>query len=487
MKLYSPKTSKEIDHCFIHNEQINSFELMKRAAFQSWQIADRLYPDVEHVYIFCGSGNNAGDGLLFAQYAKLSTKKVTVIKTSQRCFQGDALNAWNEWHQLGYDSVNLKDFELEQIQDEDLIVDAIFGTGFKGTLDCESVNLITKINQQFHQICALDCPSGLNTKTGCAQPIAFKAEHTFTFLTQKIGLYSVEGPDYCGQIHLLELNTPAHILDQFKPEAESRSRQYWLQQLPIRIASTHKGQCGRSLIIGGNHQMIGALIMAGEASIQSGAGYTQIMTHQEYFNSLVCRHPEFMCIKTTQLTACLERTDAIAVGPGLGQDDWAQSLFDQTLNKRQSPLVLDADALNLLAQSPLYHDDWILTPHPTEAARLLNCRTEDVQADRIKAIHSLQKTYGGVVVLKGNGTLIYDGNHLEICLAGNPGMATAGMGDVLTGIITSLLAQKMPLMAASCLGVYLHAEAADSLYQQTGFARVTPSNVIDAIAPNLQR
>lgn len=245
------------------------------------------------------------------------------------------------------------------------------------------------------------------------------------------------------------------------------------QLLTPRARDAHKGMFGHALIVGGHHGMIGAARLASEAALRVGAGLVSVGTQAESITSIVSGRPEIMAHavkKATDLKPLLKKANVIVLGTGLGQTNWSQQLFKQVLSAPQ-PKVLDADALNLLAKHARISENWILTPHPGEAARLLDCTIKDIQANRIKAVKALQKQYGGVVVLKGAGSLVCSKQSLRRCSAGNPGMASGGMGDVLSGVIGGLLAQHFNLQQAAECGVYLHAVAADKAASLQGGER----------------
>lgn len=236
------------------------------------------------------------------------------------------------------------------------------------------------------------------------------------------------------------------------------------QALCPRIHDAHKGMFGHVLVVGGDYGTAGAVRLTSEAALRAGAGLVSAATHNEHIAAIIADRSEIMCHgveSAKELNSLLEKVTVIAIGPGLGQSKWSIKLFEKIL-KAPQPKVIDADGLNLLAQFPQKSDHWILTPHPGEAARLLNCSTQEIQNDRVAAITALQKKYGGTIVLKGAGTLIMGITHtITICEAGNPGMASGGMGDALTGVIAGLLAQHFSLQHAAEIGVCVHAEAAD--------------------------
>lgn len=234
-----------------------------------------------------------------------------------------------------------------------------------------------------------------------------------------------------------------------------------LKLLPKREKDASKGDFGHALIIGGDYGMAGAVRMAGEACARVGAGLTSVVSHEDHVASIITERPELMAHGEKDLHDLLKKANVIAIGPGLGTGEWGQQLL-ATVLATDLPIIMDADALNLLAQQKTKIANWILTPHPGEASRLLACSIDDIQQDRTKAAKALQKTYGGVVVLKGAGTVVCGENHpIFINTTGNPGMASGGMGDVLTGVITGFVAQGLHLYDAACLGVYCHGKAGD--------------------------
>lgn len=238
--------------------------------------------------------------------------------------------------------------------------------------------------------------------------------------------------------------------------------------LPPRARASHKGDYGHVLVVGGDHGMVGAVRLAGEAAARTGSGLVSIATRAAHAAVSAAVRPELMCHGVEcarDLRVLLQRASVVAIGPGLGQSAWAHDMLAAVLQMRL-PRVVDADALNLLAQESMQCDHWVLTPHPGEAARLLDMTTKQVQADRLQAAQALQQRYGGVCVLKGAGTLVCTSESISICEVGNPGMASGGMGDVLTGIIAGLLAQGLSLVDAACAGVYIHAKAGDRAAQE---------------------
>lgn len=238
-----------------------------------------------------------------------------------------------------------------------------------------------------------------------------------------------------------------------------------------RNRDANKGDFGHICIIGGDYGMAGAVRLCAEAALRVGAGLVSVATRPEHVAAIVSARPEIMCHgvkKSADLLPLLKKATVVVLGPGLGQSEWSHELFHAAMTV-DCPAVIDADALNILSQSPIKKDHWILTPHPGEAARMLQCTTNDVQSDRLSAAKKCAVDYGGVVVLKGSGTVVTSEYETPfLCSSGNPGMATAGMGDVLSGVLGGLLAQHFSLLSAAKTGVLLHALAGDSAARDGG-------------------
>jgi NAD(P)H-hydrate epimerase len=313
-------------------------------------------------------------------------------------------------------------------------------------------------------VLAIDVPSGLHADTGVVMGAVVHAARTISFIGLKVGCFLGEGPSVRGEIAFASLDVPPAPPEWVRPTAERIEQVLIARALPPRRRTAHKGDFGHVLIVGGNVGMAGSVRLSGEASLRSGAGLVSVATRPEHAVAMAAARPELMCHGVTEpqyLQALIERADVVAIGPGLGRDQWARSLYQAVLESDR-PLILDADALNLLAENPRRRENWILTPHPGEAARLLGTRTPDVQRDRLAALRQLSDRFGGVVVLKGACTLIGGGTAIPaLCDRGNPGMATAGMGDVLTGILAALRVQISDAWTASRTAVLVHAMAGD--------------------------
>lgn len=449
---------------------IDAYTLMCRAGQAAFATLCAKWPTAKHILVVCGFGNNAGDGYVLAKLAAASGLKVTVVAlAAPQTLHGAAQQAWQSYRDAGGIP---QSWDLCLLEGVEVVVDAVLGTGLSRSVDDSLQQVIQGINSSEQPVLSLDVPSGLHADTGLVMGAAIRASCTVSFVGLKLGFYLGEGPDYVGQLVVDDLAIPQSILSAQHKVAMRLNDTYVKRALTPRARTAHKGHFGHVLIIGSGLGMSGAVRLAGEACLRVGAGLVTVATRPEHVSSVVAGCPELMVrgvLSANDLASLLEQADVIAIGPGLGQDTWAQDLLAAVLATNK-PLIVDADALNLLAHHPQRRDDWILTPHPGEAARLLNSNTTSIQAGRLQSAQHLVDRYGGVVVLKGAGTLIAPRNELPVvCDRGNPGMAAPGMGDVLTGIIAGIAAQQADIPAglscAACAGVYVHALAGDRAAQ----------------------
>jgi len=411
----------------------------------------------------CGRGNNGGDGYVVARLAREAGLQALVLQLGDHgSLAGDALQAARDYAAAGGEA---RRFEHAAPGEADVIVDAALGTGLERDLEGEWRAAVEAIDAAGAPVLAVDIPSGLHADTGRVMGAAVRADATVTFIGRKLGLYLGAGPDHCGHIRFDDLAVPAAVFARVPASARLLNERVLAAAFPRRARTAHKGDFGHVLVMGGAPGMAGAARMAGEAALRVGAGLVSIATHPVHAAALDAAVPELICRAMGEADdpgPLLERATVIALGPGLGQGGWSRHLFRAGLAAGQ-PLVLDADGLNLLAGDPQRRDDWILTPHPGEAGRLLECDARTVQGDRLAAVHALGERFGGVVVLKGSGTLVRTGEgDVYLCAAGNPGMATGGMGDILTGAIAGTLAQGAGAALSAAAGVYVHALAGDA-------------------------
>lgn len=460
--LYRAADVRELDRLAIEEHGVAGEVLMERAGAAAFDVLGERWPDAARVAVLCGTGNNGGDGFVLARLAHEAGRRVSVYQLGDADrLHGDALTAARRMAESG---LQPRRYQGGSLRDAEVVVDAVFGTGLDREAGGAYRAAIEALNDSGAGVLALDIPSGLHADTGGVLGAAVVADATVTFIGLKQGLFTASGPDCSGAIYYSDLGVPQEIFSRVSPASLRLSFDTVAPLLQPRPSAAHKGHHGHVLIVGGDHGMIGAARLAGEAALRSGAGLVSIATRAAHAPLLSVARPELMAhgVETvTDLKALMQRATTVAIGPGLGRSAWARHMLGTAI-EADLPMVVDADALNLLAREAARRDDWILTPHPGEAGRLLGCATAEIQGDRFAAVRELQRRYGGVAVLKGAGTLVCDQDaSIGLCQAGNPGMASGGMGDVLTGTVAALLAQGLDHSDAACLGVLLHAGAGD--------------------------
>jgi len=462
-ELWTAGQVRELDRRAIEAHGVPGRELMERAGAFAFHALLHRWPESRALTAVCGAGNNAGDGYVVARLARRAGFTVRLLSgTDPAELTGDAAAASADFCREGGEILRW-DGKGDPGGDGPL-VDALLGTGLSREVTGAFSCAIESINATRRPVLALDLPSGLHADTGRVMGTAVRARITTCFIGLKLGLFTAQGPAHTGEILFSSLDLPDDLARGMVPTARRLDPAVLSDWLPRRPRDAHKGHFGHVLVIGGDHGMAGAARLAGEAALRVGAGLVTMATRGDHVDAIVATRPELMgrgVENRADLEPLLERATVVAVGPGLGRSAWGRDLFEGALASGL-PCVLDADALNLLAAAPRRLDDCVLTPHPGEAGRLLDSDATAVEADRAGAVRALRRRYGTVAVLKGAGTLIRGaGETLWLCDRGNPGMASGGMGDVLTGIIAGLAAQLGDLERAANAGVLLHALAAD--------------------------
>jgi ADP-dependent NAD(P)H-hydrate dehydratase / NAD(P)H-hydrate epimerase len=441
---------------------ITGIEMMRNAGKAALEHLTKLWPKARRIAVICGTGNNGGDGYVLARVAHGAGLEVVVWQIGDpKKIKNDALLVLLDCENAG---VSIKTFSTDFHKKADVIVDALFGIGLQGEIDHDAKQAIEAMNASKLPILAIDIPSGLDANTGSALGAAVHATATITFLGMKLGLLTGNGPAHAGKVHHHDLALPPDLYPLLPARIEKLHLEHFKKYLQPRARNTHKGDVGHVLVVGGDEGFMGAARMAAEGALRVGAGLVTVATSPKHAEFLNLTRPEIMCsgvLTAARLAPLLEKATVVVIGPGLGQSAWAKMLLKEVLQSKL-PLVVDADALNLLSAKPVARRNWVLTPHPGEAGRLLKKTAAEVQQNRLEALSKLHQLYDGVCVLKGAGTLVLGPNLLPaLCLDGNPGMATGGMGDVLSGVIGGLIAQGVPLADAAKLGVCLHAVAGD--------------------------
>jgi len=463
MPIYQTEQIRQFERLASERFAVTGDTLMQRAGRAATDYLQRRWPHAKKIVVFCGNGNNGGDGYVLAEQAQLRGLQVTVLQvgktnpTREEC-QHALLACQNA-------GVTIEPFSVTMdLHHTDLVVDAICGIGLKEDLRRDVVSAIEKMEHIQVPIFAMDVPTGIDADTGNVMGAAVHAAATMTFIGLKLGLLTGSGIAHTGEVICNDLQLPAELFESVNPVAETLQLNSYLSYLKPRARDWHKGLSGHVLIIGGDVGYSGAPRMAAEAALRVGAGLVTVLTHPAHAATLNIGRPEIMCrgiIRAEELQDFFAKAQAIVLGVGLGQSDWSQMIWNAVIGT-ELPLVVDADGLNLLAKSPRQSSNWILTPHPGEAARLLGISTQAIQQNRLAAIKQLAERYQGVSVLKGSGSFVLaKGTMPVLCDKGNPGMATAGTGDVLSGVIGGLLGQRIPLAKAAKLGVCLHAMAGD--------------------------
>ncbi|MCF7980648.1 MAG: NAD(P)H-hydrate dehydratase [Pseudomonadales bacterium] len=469
-KLYRAEQVRELDRCAIQDFHIPGIRLMRRAGQATFDYLRRQWSGVKAISVWCGSGNNGGDGYIVAGLACRQGIQVQLIQVGEESkLRGDARLACDWARQEG---VVFSVFDSFCVPEGEVIIDALLGTGLMGEVSGRYAQAVSIIDESEIPVLAVDIPSGLCSDTGAVLGQAVMADATMTFIGAKQGLLTGAGPAHCGNLVFDDLAVPAEVFDRVEYETDRIDAELLAGWLPARPRDAHKGDFGRVLVVGGNLGTGGAALMAAQAAGRAGAGLVHLATRPEHLAAVLARCPEVMAhgVNSGQdLEPMLADTDVVVIGPGLGQNAWSEQLLRVVLASDR-PLVVDADALNLISTGVANHshrNNWLLTPHPGEAARLMASTTVRIQSNRFDSIKRLQQQYGGTVVLKGAGSLICDGEKstIALCSAGNPGMASGGMGDVLSGVLGGLLAQGFSLSKAARLGVSLHAAAADKAAQ----------------------
>jgi len=481
--IYLAQQVRELDRITIEEKGIPGIKLMRSAAQACVDVLLGQAPSPGKVSVLCGSGNNAGDGFIIAGLLANRGIEVTVgLVGKVPSAETDAGKAYGYCREAG---VEILTAELS-LQDSAFVVDALLGTGLIGPVRPEYQQVISAVNLHDCTVLAVDLPSGLCADTGNILGACVKADMTVTFIGRKLGLFTNDGPEVVGELNFADLSVPGSVFDAIEPSARMLSYEDQIRKLPVRNRNAHKMNHGHVLVVGGDQGMAGAVAMAAEAALYSGAGLVSVATHPTSVNSLVARRPEVMTKSVTtpdELKVLINRATVVVVGPGLGNDSLgndslgndslggdsarASELFDIVLES-ELPMIIDADGLNRLSRLPQQstkRDNWILTPHPGEARNLLG---KNVQVNRLASVKQLQEKYGGVSLLKGAGTLIASRHDVWLCPYGNPGMSVAGMGDVLSGVIGGLVAQGLDVNDAACLGVIVHSLAADNITARQG-------------------
>jgi len=486
--LLNAKEMKQADSNTIEKFKIPSLVLMERAALKVVEVIELEHLDTENVLIVCGCGNNGGDGLAIARILHVKGISVDV------CMLGEYEKCSNETKQQ-YDILNAYNVEIKkEIENKkySLIIDAIFGIGLSRDIEGSYRNAILQMNELTAAKLAVDIPSGVHTDNGKIMGCCFYAEHTVTFAYNKLGLNLYPGADAAGKITVAEIGISKESFLGKEPNTVVYQEED-LKKLPLRTAASNKGTYGKVLVVAGNAEMAGAAYFSAQAAYFSGCGLVKVFTHEKNKTMLNTKVPEAILItyegKKTEkeaLTEAVHWADVIVLGPGIGMDEAAKTMLEIILKTSSVPMILDADALNLLAKEPQIlkrpHTDLIVTPHLGEMSRLLDMPIDYIQKNLILTAEEFAREYNVICVLKDARTIIsipYGKTYVN--LTGNHGMATAGSGDVLSGIIGGFLAGGISAETAAVLGVYVHGKSGDEAVKKTGYYSLTANDILHGI------
>lgn len=476
-EIYTGSAAKGIDRLAIEQFGYLGFDLMTLAGETAFDHINSNFQQAGTMLVLCGRGNNGGDGYIVAAAALEYGWNVTLVATGQPK-SDDAQRAAQRFYDAG--GVGTDPRAISDDDRYDVIIDGLLGVGVSGEPHGLAADLIECANRLSGRKIAIDVPSGVDADTGAAFAPCFAADETITFIVPKIGVMTGPAASYVGQLFLQDLGVSNQVRSQFAPCAHRLEKPSPKQ----RRRDSHKGHFGHVVIAGGDNGMLGAVLLAGRAALRSGSGKVHVLSTDQHLDQPALFCPELMsAVFEPENFELVMQADAIAVGPGLGTSAWGRSVFDALLSL-ENPMVIDADGLNLLAStdSIFVNTNQVLTPHPGEAARLLNWATAEVQRDRREAALLIARQRNAVCVLKGAGTLIASPEgDVFVCDRGNPGMATAGMGDVLTGMIAAQLGLGLPPLEAAKAAVWLHAVAADCCIAEQSQSSLVASDVIEQL------
>lgn len=462
-----------MDKAAVTCDGLSEIELMRRAGRRVWQCISERWPELSKITVFAGAGNNGGDAFVVAILAKQNKLDVQFIVNGDLAKQSKTSAHYRDlWQEAGGD---IESWEKQVIKGE-LIVDGLLGIGLKRNLNEDWQLLIDQINRCDVPKVAIDIPSGLNAQTGVPQPVAIEADITVTFIGRKLGHVLADGPDYCGDLIFDDLGISSATRYSQKPALEAINENNLC--LPLkRKRNSHKNRYGHVLVIGGDKGMVGAASLAAQAALRAGAGMVSVLVHPECVHSLAST-PELMVQSWNEIEDRLAQASVVVVGPGLGQSDAAKACLTR-LSTISLPMVVDASALTTEFLTSIVAQQVVITPHPGEAANLLSVTTNQVQSDRMTASKKLCELYPFVSVLKGSGTIIQQkGKSAAINICGNPGMASAGMGDVLAGMIGAYIGQHLSDFEAARTAVHIHACCAEHFAEQADETGLIASDII---------
>lgn len=491
--LLTGKQMQDADRYTIEEIGIPTMVLMERAALRVVEMMEREHLDFHNILIVCGHGNNGGDGYAIARLLHLKGYQVSI------CFVGNDARRSDENRKqkeiADYYKIPVKQ-EIETVE-YSVIIDAILGTGLSRDIEGEYRKVIEQLNRMSGYKVAVDTPSGIHDETGEIMGVAFRADLTVSLAFAKRGHVMVAGNPYVGKLCVADIGIYKDAISRKEKVTYCYEFEDFQKRFPKRVENSHKGSYGKVLLIVGSKGMSGAALLCAKAAYATGAGLVHIYTHED--NRVIVQESLPEAIVTTyaeydqgQLESLLEWADVVGIGCGLGMSDLAEQLVEHAIQYANVPCVVDADALNLIAKDRTIlekrRQPMILTPHMKEMTRLLGCDMQELQQHKVELLETFVNQYEVTCVLKDARTLIGNANeNFYLNVTGNSAMAKGGSGDVLTGMIVGILAQKADVYEAACLGVCLHGMAGDSAATEKGAYSVLAGDIVEYCSKVLKR
>ena len=498
MKILTAQQLSQADKETIKNQNITSEELMERAATLVFkEIHKRLQGAQVPVKIFCGIGNNGGDGLVIARHLVQHGYNTTVYVVNYSDNRSeDFLANYEKLKEISSECPHLikKEADFPELKQGDFLIDAIFGIGLNRPIEGWIAKLIESMNNSGAFILAIDMPSGLfSDKIPGNDAVVIKADYTLSFQAPKIVFFFPETMDYVGDLQVLDIGLDKDFIEKIASEKYLVEREEALSLYKSRKMNSHKGDYGHVLIVGGSYGKIGSVLLTATAALRSGSGLCSLYIPKCGYDIVQIGLPEAMVLTDDHdklITGYPQNfnADVVCVGMGAGTEAATTEAFRKLLNSIDSPVVIDADGLNILSKNKdlldLLPENSVLTPHPGELKRLIGSWEDDFH--KLDMLSEFSKKYKVIIVVKGAHTFTIDGVDIYVNNSGNPGMATAGSGDVLSGVITSLIGQSYEPVSAAILGVYLHGKAGDISASQRGFESLLAGNIAENIGMAVQ-
>ncbi len=465
------------------------------------EIRNRIDSNCKKIVILCGKGNNGGDGYVIARKLTDYFDDIKVISVDSPSTDS-AKEMYTKAVDLGIKPIPFKlnqSICMSQILEADLIIDCLFGIGFHGEPDDITKLIINTVNSTNAIKVAIDVPSGINCDNNTVDNICLKADITITFSAYKPCQIFYPAAKFCGETKLVSIGIPNEAFNGIEPEAIAVTEEFVTSLLPVREPDCHKGTNGTAGLFVGNIGYSGAAVIAGKAAVKSGVGIANMIIPEAIYNIVGTSIPEAICtiIKgdsyesihendADKIIKALNNSTVSLLGCGLGRSLHIKNILKRILKECNIPLIIDADGINQLTDCieliNQYKAGVVLTPHPKEASRLLDCQVEDIQNNRLIAVKEITKRTNAVTVLKGANTLISmpDGT-VFVVTDGNPGMATAGTGDMLAGMITAFIAQGLNIRSSAICGVKIHAMSGDEAVIKSSVLSLTPTDMINTL------